>query len=102
MKAPPRRTFGAGALDGGRRRLDLFVVLRRARPAMTTTSSPPMRTSPIVMIVFSGLKVRLASLYGSVIRSTSCTPSSTCTSAGSKARFPPTAPMTVRSAPVDR
>ena len=50
---------------------------------MTMTSSPPMRTSPIVMTVFSGLNVRLASLYGSVIRSTSCTPSSTSSSRGS-------------------
>ena len=45
------------------------------------TSSPPMRTSPIVTTVFSGLKVRLASLYGSVMRSTSWTPSSTSISA---------------------
>ena len=43
---------------------------------MTITSSPPMRTSPMVTTVSSGLKVRLASLYGSVMRSTSCTPSS--------------------------
>ena len=50
---------------------------------MTMTSSPPMRTSPIVMTVFSGLNVRLASLYGSVMRSTSCTPSSTSISRGS-------------------
>ena len=43
---------------------------------MTITSSPPMRTSPTVTTVSSGLKVRLASLYGSEMRSTSCTPSS--------------------------
>ena len=48
---------------------------------MTITSSPPMRTSPIVTTVASGLKVRLASLYGSVMRSTSCTPSSISISA---------------------
>ena len=35
---------------------------------MTITSSPPIRTSPTEMTVFSGLNVRLASLYGSVIR----------------------------------
>ena len=34
-------------------------------PAMTMTSSPPIRTSPTVTTVSSGLKVRLASLYGS-------------------------------------
>ena len=36
---------------------------------MTITSSPPIRTSPIVTTLFSGLNVRLASLYGSVMRS---------------------------------
>jgi len=41
-------------------------------PAMTITSSPPTRTSsPIAMTLFSGLNVRLASLYGSVMRNTS-------------------------------
>ena len=35
---------------------------------MTITSSPPMRTSPTVTTVLSGLKVRLASLYGSEMR----------------------------------
>jgi hypothetical protein len=58
--------------------------------------------SPIDTTLFSGLNVRLASLYGSVMRSTSCTPSSTSSRRGSPARLPPTAPMTVRSAPVDR
>ena len=53
----------------------------------------------MVMTVFSCLKVRLASLYGSVIRCTSCTPSSTSSSAVSNWREPPTAPSTVRSAP---
>ena len=43
---------------------------------MTITSSPPIRTSPTVTTVSSGLKVRLASLYGSEMRTTSCTPSS--------------------------
>ena len=35
---------------------------------MTITSSPPMRRSPIVMMVSSAWKVRLASLYGCVMR----------------------------------
>ena len=56
----------------------------------------------MVMTVFSGLKLRLASLYGSVIRWTSWTPSSTSSSAVSNCAMPPTAPSTVRSAPVDR
>ena len=43
---------------------------------MTITSSPPIRTSPTVTTVSSGLNVRLASLYGSEMRTTSCTPSS--------------------------
>ena len=65
---------------------------------MTMTSSPPMRTSPIVMTVSSGLNVRLASLYGSVMRSTSCTPSSSSISRGSTLPLP-TTPSTVRDAP---
>src|SRR6185436_3132412 len=36
------------------------------------------------------------------MRSTSCTPSSTSSSRGSPSRLPPTAPITVRSAPVER
>ena len=62
---------------------------------MTITSSPPIRTSPIVTTVFSCLNVRLASLYGSVIRSTSCTPGCTSSSCGSPLPLP-TAPITVR------
>src|SRR6185295_12870532 len=69
---------------------------------MTITSSPPIRNSPIETTLFSGLNVRLASLYGSVMRRTSCTPSSTSSNRGSATRLPPTAPITVRSAPVDR
>src|SRR4051812_679473 len=56
----------------------------------------------MTMTLFSVLKDRLASLYGSVIRCTSWTPSSTSSSAVSNCREPPTAPSTVRSAPVDR
>ena len=40
-------------------------------PAMTITSSPPIRTSPTMITVLSGLNVRLASLYGSEMRTTS-------------------------------
>ena len=65
------------------------------------TSSPPMRTSSIVTTVPSGLNVRLASLYGSVIRSTSCTPSMTRINAGSTL-CAPTTPRTVRLTPVER
>ena len=68
---------------------------------MTMTSSPPMRTSPIAKTVSSGLNVRLASLYGSLIRSTSWTPSSNSTSRGSTLPLP-TTPSTVREAPDDR
>ena len=68
---------------------------------MTMTSSPPMRTSPTVTTVLSGLKVRLASLYGSEIRTTSCTPSSISISPASGCPCP-TAPSTVRVTPVDR
>jgi hypothetical protein len=42
---------------------------------MTMTSSPPIRTSSMVTMVSSGRNVRLARLYGSVMRSTSWTPS---------------------------
>jgi len=38
---------------------------------MTITSSPPMRTSPTDTTVGSALNVRLASLYGDEMRTTS-------------------------------
>ena len=65
------------------------------------TSSPPIRTSPTVTTVSSGLNVRLASLYGSEMRTTSCTPSSISISPGSGCPCP-TAPSTVRVTPVER
>ena len=43
-------------------------------PAMTITSSPPMRTSPALKTVSSCLNVRLASLYGLRIGTTLSTP----------------------------
>ena len=66
---------------------------------MTITSSPPIRTSSIVTTVSSGLKVRLASLYGSVMRSTSCTPSSSSISSLSTLCPARPTPSTVRVTP---
>src|SRR5439155_3789553 len=68
---------------------------------MTITSSPPIRTSPDMMAVSSGLNVRLASLNGSEIRTTSCTPSSTSMRPVSGCPCP-TAPSTVLVTPVER
>jgi hypothetical protein len=67
--------LGARTLHAARRRLHCSSVSAEHGPAMTMTSSPPIRTSSIVTIVSSGWKLRLARLYGSVMRSTSCTPS---------------------------
>ena len=70
-------------------------------PAIMITSSPPIRTSSMVTMVSSGLKVRLARLYGSVMRSTSWTPSRSSISSFSTL-CAPTTPSTVRVAPDER
>ncbi len=102
MKAPPRSTLAPARLTAAAEASTCSSLSAEQGPAMTITSSPPMRTSPTLTTVFSGLKVRPASLYGSVIRTTSWTPSNTSRSRVSNWRLPPTAPSTVRSAPVDR
>jgi hypothetical protein len=61
LKAPPRSTFAPARLTAAAS-LTCSSFSAEHGPAMTITSSPPIRTSPIVMTVFSGLKVRLASL----------------------------------------
>src|SRR5258705_234578 len=70
-------------------------------PAMTITSSPPTLTSSMLTTVSSGLKVRLARLYGSEMRSTSWTPSRMPINSGS-ILWAPTTPRTVRVTPDDR
>src|SRR5574338_731618 len=102
LKAPPRSTFAPARFTAAAVDSTCASFSAEHGPAMTITSSPPIRRSSITTTVLSGLNVRLASLYGSVIRKTSCTPSSTSINRGSASRCPPTAPSTVRSAPVER
>ena len=83
LNAPPRSTLAPARLTAAAVVSTCSSDSAEHGPAMTITSSPPIRTSPIVMTVFSGLNVRLASLYGSLMRSTSCTPSWTSISCGS-------------------
>src|SRR4051812_26958105 len=101
LNAPPRRTFAPARLTAAADAITCSSVSAEHGPAMTITSSPPMRTSSRVMTVSSGLKVRLARLYGSEIRSTSCTPSRISISSFSTL-CAPTTPSTVRVAPDDR
>ena len=75
LKAPPRKIFAPARRTAAAASRTCLSVSAEQGPAMTMTSSPPMRTSPMLTTVPSGLNVRLASLYGSEIRSTSCTPS---------------------------
>src|SRR5262252_977100 len=101
LKAPPRNTFAPARRTAAAAACTCGSLSAEHGPAMTITSSPPIRMSPTETIVPSGLKVLLASLYGSEIRSTSCTPSSSSMSALSGCPCP-TAPSTVRVTPVDR
>jgi hypothetical protein len=94
--------LGTGALDRRRRgRVTCSSVSAEQGPAITITSSPPIRTSSTVTTVSSGRNVRLARLYGSVIRSTSCTRRGG-RSAPDRLCVRPTTPSTVRVAPDER
>src|SRR4051812_3025177 len=102
LNAPPRRNLPPARFTAAAVALTCSSVSAEHGPAMTITSSPPIRTSPTSKTVLSRLNVRLASLYGSEIRTTSFTPSRTSSSRGSRCRPAPTAPSTVRCAPVER
>ena len=62
LKAPPRSTFAPARLTAAAAASTCSSLSAEHGPAITMTSSPPMRTSSIVMTVLSGLKLRLASL----------------------------------------
>src|SRR2546426_821515 len=80
-----------------------FSLSTAQGPAIMLLSRPPISTAPIRMTVSSGLKVLPASLYGSVIFTTSWTPGMISNSRGSSGvLLAPTTPITVRVAPVDR
>ena len=80
-----------------------FSLSTAQGPAIMMRSRPPIRTSPIRMTVSSGWNVRPASLYGSVILTTSWTPGMISNSRGSSGvLLAPTTPITVRVVPVDR
>src|SRR5919106_2548436 len=101
LNAPPRKIFAPARRTAAAVARTCFSFSAEHGPAITMTSSPPMRTSPTDTTVPSGLKVRLASLYGEEILTTSWTPSSISIRPGSGCPCP-TAPSTVRSTPVDR
>jgi hypothetical protein len=60
--APPRRIFAPARFTAAAVACTCASLSAEHGPAITMTSSPPMRRSPIVMIVSSFWKVRLASL----------------------------------------
>ena len=102
LNAPPRKIFAPAFFTAAAAGVNTCSSFSAEQgPAITMTSSPPMRTSSMVTTVPSGLNVRLASLYGSVIRRTSCTPSMTSINAGSTL-CAPTTPRTDRFTPVER
>src|SRR5258705_47762 len=101
LNAPPRRIFAPARLTAAALACTCSSVSAEHGPAMTITSSPPIRTSPTLTTVSSGLNVRLARLYGSVMRSTSWTPSRMPINSGS-ILCAPTTPRTVRVTPDDR
>ena len=102
LYAPPRSTFAPAFAT-------LFAVSNTCLsfsmvhgPAITTTSGPPIETLPARMMVFSLRKVLPASLYGSLTRTTSWTPSQSSNSRGSTCFISPTTPSTVWCVPVER
>src|SRR4030095_10233934 len=101
LNAPPRRILAPARLTAAAVTGACSSVSAEHGPAMTMTSSPPIRTSSMVTMVSSGRKVRLARLYGSVMRSTSWTPSRMPINSGS-ILWAPTTPSTVRVTPDDR
>ena len=62
LNAPPRRIFAPARLTAAAVASTCASVSAEQGPAITMTSSPPMRTSPTSTTVFSLLNVRLASL----------------------------------------
>ena len=102
MYAPPRRTR-APARATRRAVSKSCVSLSTVHgPAITTTSGPPISMPRVLTIVFSRRNVRLESLYGSLTRTTSCTPSKSSNSRVSIVSTCPTTPSTVWSEPVER
>ena len=75
LNAPPRSTLAPARFTAAAVACTCSSLSAEHGPAITTTSSPPMRTSPSVITVPLGRKARLASLYGSEMWTTSCTPS---------------------------
>ena len=62
LNAPPRRIFAPARLTAAALAMTCSSVSAEQGPAMTITSSPPIRTSSSVTMVSSGLKARLARL----------------------------------------
>ncbi len=62
LYAPPRRIFAPARLTAAAVASTCSGLSAEHGPAITMTSSPPIRTSPTVMTVSSGLNVRPASL----------------------------------------
>ena len=71
LNAPPRKIFAPARRTAAAVVRTCVSFSAEQGPAMTITSSPPIRMSPTVTTVSSDLKVRLASLYGEEMRTTS-------------------------------
>ncbi len=62
LNAPPRRILAPAFFTAAAAALTCSSVSAEQGPAITMTSSPPMRTSPTDTTLPSGLNARLASL----------------------------------------
>ena len=102
LNAPPRRNFAPPALTALAASRSCSMLSTEHGPAMTTTSLLPILTPSTSMIVSSGWKWRLTSLYFSVMRTVFSTPSSMLTSRLAIFLRSPMTPMIVQSSPVDR
>ena len=102
MKAPPRKKLAPDPATPLAVRTSCSRLSTEHGPAITTNSVPPMRWPPASTTVFAGLKSRLASLYGRVMRVTRSTPGKTSSvSSRSSGKPVPMTPITVRSSPCE-
>jgi len=95
LYAPPRSTFAPALATASAVANNCCSFSIVHGPAITITSLPPIVQPFSLTSVLSRLNVRLDSLYGSLTRTASCTPSITSNSRGSIVATSPTTPRTV-------
>ena len=102
LKTPPRKACAPAARTARAVSSICSRLSTEQGPAMIAISSPPTLNPSSGKIEFLGWNCLEASLYGSEIRMTLSTPSSTSNTAVSTRWVSPIAPITVWSSPIER